>query len=137
MTVIAQNVIKRGSLFEQEIRRSISKKNHYDGCGELKAQIRGTKGIPEFVEEFKFHPTRKWRFDIAWPEKQIAVEYEGATWIAGRHTRGSGFAKDCEKYNSAVCLGWKVLRFTAEMVKSGEALATILKLRKLTEKESE
>ena len=40
-------------------------------------------------------------------------------------TRGAGYEKDAEKGNAAVLLGWAVLRFTTEMVESGEALATI------------
>lgn len=82
-------------------------------------------GVPEPVREFRFHPTRRWRFDFAWPEQKVAAEVEGGTWTGGRHTRGSGFEKDCEKYNAATALGWRVFRFTAGMVNSGEALNTI------------
>lgn len=34
----------------------------------------------------------------------------------GRHQRGSGFAKDAEKYNVASYLGWKVFRITPSML---------------------
>jgi very-short-patch-repair endonuclease len=71
--------------------------------------------------EYRFHPERRWRFDFAWPSKKIAVEIEGGTWSGGRHTTGAGFEKDCEKYNAAVMLEWRVLRFTGKQVKSGEA----------------
>jgi hypothetical protein len=46
-------------------------------------------------------------------------------WSGGRHTRGKGFIEDCNKYNEAVMLGWRVIRVTTEMVKSGEAMAYI------------
>jgi len=82
-------------------------------------------GIP-FEEEYKFHPERRWRFDFAIPSAKIAIEVEGGIWIYGRHNRGSGFVKDCDKYNSAVLLGWKVLRFAPNHIKSGSALQTIL-----------
>jgi hypothetical protein len=59
---------------------------------------------------------RKWRFDFAYPDLMIALEVEGATWVGGRHSRGSGFAKDCEKYNEAIKQGWKVYRVTAQML---------------------
>lgn len=62
------------------------------------------------VVEHRFHPVRKWRFDFAWPEHRVALEVEGGVWTGGRHTRGSGFVKDVEKYNAAGRLGWIVLR---------------------------
>lgn len=31
----------------------------------------------EFVKEFQFHPTRRWRFDYAIPAKKVAVEVDG------------------------------------------------------------
>ena len=68
---------------------------------------------------------RDWRFDFAWPDRGLAVEVEGGTWSGGRHTRGGGFEGDCEKYNAAALLGWKVLRFTGGMVESGLAAATL------------
>lgn len=62
--------------------------------------------------EHKFHPTRKWKFDFAFVHHKIAVEIEGGVWTGGRHTRGSGFVKDMEKYNAATELGWRILRYT-------------------------
>lgn len=87
-------------------------------------QLRSAK-LPDPVAEFRFHPERRWRFDFAWPERKIAAEIEGGTWTNGRHSRGSGFAADCIKYNNATLLGWRVFRFTTDMVRRGEALATI------------
>jgi very-short-patch-repair endonuclease len=72
--------------------------------------------------EHKFHPVRRWKFDFAFPEKMLAVEVEGGTWNMGRHTRGSGYVKDLEKYNAATILGWRVLRYSTEMVISGIAI---------------
>ncbi|MCG6308971.1 endonuclease domain-containing protein [Vibrio alginolyticus] len=79
--------------------------------------------LPE--KEYRFHETRRWRFDFAYPEQQLAVEVEGGTWAGGRHTRGSGYEKDCEKYNAAALRGWSVLRFTGSMIKSGKAVETL------------
>jgi very-short-patch-repair endonuclease len=77
--------------------------------------------------EWRFHDTRKWRFDLALPEHKIALEVEGGTWISGRHNRPVGYAKDMEKYNEAALLGWRVLRCTWKEVKNGEALALMLR----------
>lgn len=76
-------------------------------------------GSPEIAiqREYKFHPRRKWQADFALPDLHILVEIEGGTWVGGRHSRGYGYAADCEKYNAAAILGWSVLRFTGAMVK--------------------
>lgn len=71
-------------------------------------------GIAEPEYEYKFHPVRKWRFDIAFPAQRLAVEIEGGAWAGGRHTRGAGFIGDVAKYNSATELGWRLLRFTPQ-----------------------
>jgi very-short-patch-repair endonuclease len=64
-----------------------------------------------FKQEYKFHPKRKWRFDFADPANKIAVEIDGGVFAGGRHTRGMGFKRDCEKINAATVLGWRVLRY--------------------------
>lgn len=82
-------------------------------------------GLPVPEREHRFHPTRRWRFDFAWPDHLIACEVEGATWSGGRHTRGAGFEADCEKYNEACLLGWRVLKVTGAMVRDGRALDVV------------
>lgn len=76
--------------------------------------------------EYRFHPTRRWRFDFAWPSIKLAMEIDGGTW-AGKsgHNSGAGIARDIEKINEAVILGWRVLRATTNMAKSGEALMLV------------
>lgn len=64
----------------------------------------------EVVKEFRFHPTRRWRFDYAIPSHKIALEVEGGVFTGGRHTRSKGFIGDMEKYNEAARLGWTVVR---------------------------
>lgn len=64
-----------------------------------------------FIPEYKFHPTRKWRFDYADPVNKVAIEISGAVWRRGRHQRGGGFIKDIEKYNEATIRGWRLLQY--------------------------
>lgn len=78
--------------------------------------------LPEPVREHRFHPTRRFRLDFAWPERLLAVEIEGGVWSGGRHTRGKGFSEDCVKYAEAAVLGYRVIRVTGDMVKNGQAL---------------
>jgi very-short-patch-repair endonuclease len=82
--------------------------------------------------EYRFHETRRWRFDLAWPAERVAVEIEGGRWVGGRHTRGAGFEADMEKYNEAALLGWTVIRVTPGMVRDGRALAYVERALKIT-----
>jgi hypothetical protein len=83
------------------------------------------------VNEFKFHPTRKWRFDCAIPALKIAIEYEGIMGASSRHTRVKGYTGDTDKYNEAALLGWIVLRFTAmNSARAGDVIETAIKKRK-------
>lgn len=69
--------------------------------------------------EYRFAPPRRWRFDYAWPALLVALEIEGGVWTGGRHTRGAGYSRDCEKYTEAALRGWRVLRVTTDMVRDG------------------
>ena len=92
-------------------------------------QLLKQEKLPAPTPEYKFCPERRWRFDYAFVKQKIAVEQEGGVWALGRHTRGSGFIKDLEKYNKAVLLGWRVLRYTPDQMlcEAIEDLKTILK----------
>lgn len=59
---------------------------------------------------------------------KILIEVEGGIWSGGRHTRGKGYIGDMEKYNEAAAMGYKVLRFSTEQVKSGLAIQQIEKI---------
>lgn len=108
----------------------------------LATQLEGA-GIP-FEREYAFgkvlNPPRRWRADFATAVPMsvsvrtpgrlnpwsLLIEVDGGTWLpAGRHTTGSGFAKDLEKLNAAAELGYRVLRFTPSMIEDGSALAQI------------
>lgn len=71
----------------------------------------------EPVREFVFHPTRKWRFDVACVEHKIAFEYHGHGGFIGKgvsgHSTIKGLTSDSEKMNQAQLLGWRVFAFTA------------------------
>lgn len=83
-------------------------------------------GLPAPEREYRFAPPRRWRFDYAWPDYRLAVEYEGIYQSAkSRHLTLKGYENDCEKYNAATVAGWRVLRFTAEMVSDGRALSAL------------
>ncbi len=91
----------------------------------LALHLRAAKLDLGLVREYKFHPQRAWRMDLAYPHLSLAIECEGGVWTKGRHTRGKGMINDIEKYNEAVLLGWRILRFAVNQINSGEALQVI------------
>lgn len=78
-------------------------------------------GLPEPIIHHRFHPTRRWEFDFAWLDRMIAVEMEGGVYTNGAHVRGKHYESDCEKYNEAQILGWRVYRFTVDMLSDSRA----------------
>ena len=78
--------------------------------------IRVSGDLPPAQTEYRFHATRKWRFDYAWPDHAVAVELDGGQWRAGggRHNTDG----DREKLNTAAAHGWRVLRFSRTMLES-------------------
>ena len=85
-------------------------------------------GLPEPVAEYKFHPTRKWRFDFCWIEAKIVIEVDGGVFSQGRHTRGKGFIADQEKLNEATIAGWRVIRCVPQDVKTGKVFELLKRL---------
>lgn len=111
-------------------------------------------GLPLPLREHEFAKIigRRWRFDFAFHEYQLAVEIEGivvtraivgatATKAVigkkfvdvhtggqerlvsmGRHAHADGFREDCRKYATAAELGWTVIRFDPKLVKTKEAI---------------
>ena len=90
-------------------------------------------GLPTPEREYRFSPPRRFKADFAYPDEMLLIEVEGGVWTRGRHTRGGGYSKDMEKYNLAATMGYRILRFTGDMIKDGTAMQTIEKV--LNEKE--
>lgn len=81
-----------------------------------------------FTKEFRFHPERRWLADFRIDDMPILVEVEGGVFSNGRHTRGEGYTKDCEKYSAAAVNGWFVIRGTTAQIKEGLVIQWIEKL---------
>ena len=71
----------------------------------------------EMIREYQFHPSRKWRLDFAHVETLTGLEIDGGEFSGGAHSRGVGMAKDYEKRNAAIELGWVVFQITGAMCK--------------------
>lgn len=90
--------------------------------------------LPQPETEFRFHDERQWRFDVAWPEQKIAVEYQG---IFGKqnasHASLGGLMRDYRKFTEASLLGWTLILIDAESVNSGEAHGWVQRAFKLAQ----
>lgn len=89
-----------------------------------------------YVREKMLIPGRRFRFDFLFPRHWLVAEIEGGTWSGGRHTTGSGFHKDCEKYNLALEHGYRVLRFTSTMVSNRSALDQVARVVRVKPRKS-
>ena len=79
----------------------------------------------DVVKEYKFTSERKWRIDYAIPSHKVAVEVEGGAFTNGRHTRGTGFIADMEKYNELTCQGWALIRTTPQLLLTEKTLQNV------------
>ncbi len=99
------------------------------------SQELGLLGVKNVESEYRFHPTRKWRFDFACPDVMLAAEINGGIFKKGRHSRGAGQTADYEKINAAIELGWRVFQFGPTQIRSGQAALqferTLRQLRRL------
>jgi len=79
------------------------------------------------LEQYRFCPGRRWAFDFAfpWATPPLAVECDGGQWAAhgGRHNTDA----DREKLNAAAALGWRVMRFSASMLRDPEAVVAMVR----------
>lgn len=83
-------------------------------------------GLPEPVREFYFHPTRKWRYDLAFLGGfRLLIDVQGGTWVQGHHSRGTGYRNDCIKMAEAVLAGYRVLWLTSDMISDDTAIDLI------------
>lgn len=110
--------------------------NKYENDFRIFSAIKWGAGI-RFEREYLFHPTRKWRFDFAWPGLKIAVEADGGIYGKGKpcptckrkpvagHGSIQKILRDMEKLNNAQAIGWIVLRFPVDQLLKNATLQII------------
>lgn len=123
--------------------RKAAKRSKADALADGFAASCRARRLPPFEREHVFAKElgRRWRFDFAWPEHHVAAEIEGLVMrpmfdksgnrqvvTMGRHASPAGIVEDMRKYNSAIVLGWSVLRFDQKLIASGEALDTLVRV---------
>lgn len=82
-------------------------------------------GIKDFHVEYRFAYKdlgREFEWDLAFVDQKIAVEVNGGIWTKGAHGHPITILRNMEKGNWGAALGWRVLAFSTDQVKNGEAL---------------
>lgn len=110
--------------YAYKLRSKLSTRTRFDYANILEQQIRAMR-LPPATREYVFHPTRKWRMDLAWVDRLIFAECDGGEFIHGANRHGG--AKDTEKFNAAILLGWTGFRFVGSQVRSGYAIDVLTK----------
>lgn len=80
-------------------------------------------GVPKPMIEYPIPWNRFRRFDVAFPDHKVAIEWDSRRW----HTTAEAFELDRHRDRDAVLHGWRVLRFTWKdvMERSGEVIRTV------------
>lgn len=90
-------------------------------------------GLPEPQTEYRFHPTRQFKADYAWPDQKLIVERQGGLFSSDErakraHAMPLKILRDYEKSNLAQLAGWTYLQFTPEQLDKG-LMMTEIKIR--------
>jgi hypothetical protein len=80
----------------------------------------------DFQERYaKSKRSKRYRLDFAHPNSRTGIEIQGGVYMRGRHVTGSGYERDCRKYNLAYTSGWTIFLLTSTMAKDAFWLSLI------------
>jgi hypothetical protein len=73
-------------------------------------------GLPEPVLQYEIvdRDGRLWRVDFAWPDRRLAVEFDGFDW----HSSREALRKDRQKRAALEEIGWRVLSIVSDDVRT-------------------
>lgn len=69
--------------------------------------------------------SKRYRLDFAHSNSCTGIEIQGGVYIRGRHVTGSGYERDCCKYNLAYTSHWTIFLLTSQMAKEAAWLSLI------------
>jgi very-short-patch-repair endonuclease len=72
-------------------------------------------GLPEPQLQYEIvdRDARLWRVDFAWPDRRVAVEYDGFDW----HSSPEALRKDRQKRAALEEIGWRVISIVSDDVR--------------------
>jgi very-short-patch-repair endonuclease len=99
------------------LEKLMAKAKRHDWPAELARQL-DEAGIA-VEREYRWHSTRKFRFDLMVRRKRLAVEVDGGLFINGGHTRGARREYDYERDAEALAPGCGAVMLAASVVFAG------------------
>ena len=92
--------------------------------------VREYSAVPTWEADFLVRHSRSkrskpYRLDFAHPLSRTGIEIQGGVYNRGRHVTGSGYERDCKKYNLAYTSGWTIFLLSSTMAKDAKWLALI------------
>lgn len=75
--------------------------------------------------EYRAIPERRFKWDFAYVSHRLLIEVQGAVWVKGGHSTGTGINRDCEKLALATINHWYTIAVTKDQIRSGDAVAWI------------
>lgn len=117
------------SVLEEKVARDLQALGLMEGC----------------QRQYRFHPTRKWLLDFAWPSllldddrwagyrliHPIALEVNGGTYLQGNrrgaHSRPVRQRQDYEKWSMASIMGWTLILVDSVDVRKGVHVERVLR----------
>jgi len=111
---VLDHVARRGKPGVRRLRRVLGARapgpENGSAMERLGARILMAEGLPVPHFEFSIPWEADRRFDVAYPDQLLAIEWDSRRW----HTQADAFVRDRERDRRAVLHGWRVLRFTWE-----------------------
>jgi len=92
----------------------------FDYADMLAQQLRALDVSPAPVREYRPFANRRYRLDLAWPDRHLFVECDGGEYL-GNVPRRHGNVGDCRRWNLLTRAGWRGYRFTGSQVRTAEA----------------
>lgn len=116
--VVLEAVARRGKPGVRALRSALDQRRGEDRPASVLEsagnRLLRENGVRGFITEFPLPWSPHRRFDLAFPDHLVAIEWDSRRW----HTQAEAFDRDRYRDREAIVHGWRVLRFTWEDVHS-------------------
>lgn len=131
LAATAEEVLRRGKPGSTALRELLEERGDGPEANASRLERTGYRvlrdaGLPEPRLEFPTPWDPQRRFDLAYPEARLAIEWDSRRW----HTQVEAFDRDRERDRQAVQHGWRLLRYTWQDLRTrpGDVIDTVRSL---------